>query len=325
MFSDPAEERAPRRLSLFEANGLFFLAVAGLFGVGFIEGPLVDLLKALIPGIGGEALLLAVHAAYYVLFMFGPAALMLRRKGAWESARVKPISAGRMLAVAAVSLLGALVALQLAALWELLLEALRIPVPGVPLAIPGTTAGMAAAVLSYAVLPGVCEEFVFRGAILGAYERKGTKRAIAAAAVLFSLVHGSIDGLPTQLMLGAIMGFLAFACDSIYAPIAYHTVHNAALLFLGALAERLPRQAAEGRTLFEQVGGLSGVLQTAAYAAVLGTALLFALGAFNRRRIARGVAAAPKRRAPMTGGARALLIAALLLTAVLYALSTMAA
>ncbi|NLF28995.1 MAG: hypothetical protein GX592_13955, partial [Clostridiales bacterium] len=80
-----------------------------------------------------------------------------------------------------------------------------------------------------------------------------------------------------------------------------------------------------GETVFEQIGGLGGVLQTVAYAAALGVALVFALRAFNRRRIARGIAAVPARRERMSGGARALLIVALVLAALLYAVLTMAA
>ena len=138
---------------------------------------------------------------------------------------------------------------------------------------------------------------------------------------------GSVGGIPAQLMGGAIMGFLAFSCDSIYAPIAYHTVHNTALLFIAALGERLSDQAAQAKTAtaFEQIGGVGGILQVLASAVAFGAALLFALRAFNRRRISLGVAAVPAKRERMSGGARALLVAAILLVALLYAISTSAA
>jgi len=325
MYSESTELREIRRPSLFAANGLFFLSLAGIFAVSLLERPIAAALARFFPGAGWEVMLLSVQMAYYMLFLFMPTALVLNKGGAWEGARLKPVSAGKLLAVAALSLLGAVVVLQVNALWVLLLEALHIPFYNTAIGIPETAVGTVAAVFSYGVLPGVCEELVFRGAILGAYERRGTKKAVAVAAVLFALVHGSLGGLPTQLILGAIMGFLAFACDSIYAPMVYHAAHNLALLLIGKLAERLPEQPVEGGTLLEQVGGPAAVLQSLAFVAALGTGLVFALRAFNRRRIARGIAAVPARRERMSGGARAVLIAALVLAAILYAVLTMAA
>jgi hypothetical protein len=236
-----------------------------------------------------------------------------------------------MVVVCAVAVLGTLLSLQLGALWAIFLDGVGFPVLAEGIDIPSTTGGLVATVFSLGVLPGVCEELVFRGAILGSYERNGTRRAIFVSTILFALVHGSVEGLPTQLMLGAIMGYIAFACDSIYAAMAYHTVHNASLLVIAMLVERGGGDAAglsemaAGASLFEQSGGIAAVIGSVVTAAILLAILLSALRAFDRRRRADGIEALPPAKARMSRGARIMLVLGLVIAAGLYALTIIGA
>ena len=81
-----------------------------------------------------------------------------------------------------------------------------------------------------AVLPAVCEETLFRGALLSAWEEKGSAKAMLIVSVLFMLLHGSVTGIPSELAAGLILCFLAISTGSVFAGIIFHTVYNSAIL-----------------------------------------------------------------------------------------------
>jgi membrane protease YdiL (CAAX protease family) len=71
--------------------------------------------------------------------------------------------------------------------------------------------------ITVALAPGICEELMFRGALLGLL-RKTLSPAVSVAivAVLFGMLHGSSARfLPTALM-GLVLGGLTQYCGSIF-------------------------------------------------------------------------------------------------------------
>jgi membrane protease YdiL (CAAX protease family) len=79
--------------------------------------------------------------------------------------------------------------------------------------------------------------------VLSAWESRGTWFAIGVAGSLFALLHGNLYGIPAYLLVGAIAGFMAYALDSVYAAMVYHTVYNTACLVIPYLASN--REAAD--------------------------------------------------------------------------------
>lgn len=82
-------------------------------------------------------------------------------------------------------------------------------------------------VLTIAILPAICEEFVHRGLILrGAGKTVGYKKAIVISSILFGLMHLNIQ----QFFYTAIMGFLMALVNvmtmSIYPSIIVHFCNN---------------------------------------------------------------------------------------------------
>ena len=67
-------------------------------------------------------------------------------------------------------------------------------------------------------LPGICEELMFRGVMLPAFERRGRMYGVVVSAALFALMHGSVSGLPVHFGLGMLMGLMAVRLDS---PVSY--------------------------------------------------------------------------------------------------------
>lgn len=105
-----------------------------------------------------------------------------------------------------------------------------------------------------AVVPAACEEFFFRGmllrSLLGKSQRKpNVWRAIFVSAFVFALFHVisnsviALDRLLPTFLVGLILGFLAWKSNSIWPGVVLHTLHNAAVAFLGYYEPVLRQQS----------------------------------------------------------------------------------
>jgi hypothetical protein len=189
-----------------------------------------------------------------------------------------------ILAVVA-ALAGVMTALSLGSLWMLALEGMGARLVDQSLPVAEGSGALVLLVVTSCVLPGVFEELLFRGFILGAWERRGTRYALVVSTMMFAGLHGSIVGLPTQILLGFAIGYLVINADSLYAGMIYHTVHNAALVVLA----QVQPQAAGSQTIYESVGGAAGVLLLALQAAVYGGVFwgILAVSGWHRERRGR--------------------------------------
>ncbi|MDR1600858.1 MAG: CPBP family intramembrane metalloprotease [Tannerella sp.] len=81
-----------------------------------------------------------------------------------------------------------------------------------------------------AVAAGICEEFLFRGAILSILRRKirNPHVAIWIVAVIFSTIHFQFYGFVPRMLLGAFLGYLLYWTKSIWPPVLAHFLNNAA-------------------------------------------------------------------------------------------------
>lgn len=79
-----------------------------------------------------------------------------------------------------------------------------------------------------AVLPGVCEELLFRGLILPIFiDWIGKKHlAIWLSAFIFSFIHFQFFGFVPRLLLGAILGYLVVYSGSIWPAVIAHGFNN---------------------------------------------------------------------------------------------------
>lgn len=78
------------------------------------------------------------------------------------------------------------------------------------------------------LLAPVCEEIVFRGAVLRALLRWTHHHwmAIAVSALLFALIHANPAQMPHAFLIGLLLGWLYYRTDSILPGIVYHWVNN---------------------------------------------------------------------------------------------------
>lgn len=83
-----------------------------------------------------------------------------------------------------------------------------------------------------ALLPAVCEETLFRGLLQNGLARWGARAAILTTALAFAFAHASIYRLLPTLLLGGVLGYLAWAARSLFASVLAHFLNNGILLTL---------------------------------------------------------------------------------------------
>lgn len=91
-------------------------------------------------------------------------------------------------------------------------------------------------ILSTAIVPAVCEEILFRGAILSNLMPFGKSTAIFASAFLFGLMHQNPMQLLYTTLLGVVIGYIYVKTRSIWICMLLHFVNN----LLTVLEEFLP-------------------------------------------------------------------------------------
>jgi len=108
--------------------------------------------------------------------------------------------------------------------------------------IPTTTIEYLIGLFVIAIAPGICEEVMFRGTMMSAYDTLGYKKSILITAILFGLFHFNIMNLIGPIFLGVILGFLVHKTNSIYASILGHTLNNAIALTIGVTITKFSDQ-----------------------------------------------------------------------------------
>lgn len=85
----------------------------------------------------------------------------------------------------------------------------------------------------FAVLPGVCEEVLFRGFLLaGLRDRRSTILTVFIVGFVFALYHVNLEKIPIVTLLGMLLAFVCLRCGSIYPAMLLHIVHNGLSLWL---------------------------------------------------------------------------------------------
>lgn len=258
---------------------------------------------------------------YYLPFLVLPVVLLAKRKpGLSEAYRLNSrfLSPFMAILIAVLAVLGVFFVNDITLLWSIPFEQLGLnPLTG-GIETAHNTRELLLSCLAVAVIPAICEEFLFRGVILSALERYGTKRAIWISALLFMLLHASFVGAPSELILGAIIAWLVFWCDSIYAGLIYHTVHNATIVALCFLQGDAAETASELSTL-ESIGGLAGVVSVLIGTAITALMIRSILRTIRLRGQLRGIVMEKRQKERMTRGEKAFLALGIAGCVLLYA------
>ena len=282
------------RPTLFAASGLILLAAVGLWAV--------ELALALLPA-GGDVYT-AANLLYYLPFALLPAGLCLARRPALaQSLRLNPLPLSAAVPAVLLALMSVYAASALTALWQALLGALGMPaLGGAPVA--ESSRALTLSIVTMAALPAVCEELLFRGFALAAWETRGTRFALGVTAALFALLHGNVTGLPAYLLVGGVSANLVVSLDSLYAGIVYHTVYNAACLVIPYLLA--------GQAGLDAAPDAGMALAAAAQCLMTLAMMAMLLAAVHMRARLAGRMSIPRIRRPLATRERLMLLAAVL-------------
>lgn len=287
-------ESTPRP-TLFAASGFVLLAALGLW--------VSTLVELLLPNAG----VAVINGIYYLPFVVLPvAAYMLRHPGIGAGMRLNALPVLPTLSAALLGLLSVYVASMLSAAWGAGLDALGLRgLSGAPVA--RNEAELLTSILALAAIPAICEELLFRGFVLSAWESRGTWFAMGVTAALFALLHANLYGVPAYLLVSAVAGYLAFALDSLYAAMVYHTVYNTSCLVLPYLAA--------GQESADVVIDAAAVFSLAVQTAMIAAMMAMILATLRLRAKREGIEPIPRIRRPLEGRDRAMLLAAVLVMA----------
>ena len=272
-----------RKPSVFAASFLFLLAGMGKLVGEYVAWPFVFLAGRLFGGVDAGAQSQLTQFLYYILFVALPVMLYARRDpGIASHLRIEPLK-GR---VAALSVLTAAVAVLfincVSQLWFILVQCMGGTIPASGVAVPTTVRGLASAVILSAVLPGICEELLFRGLMLSAWEERGSLRAVTTVSLLFTLLHGNLLGIPSEFICGVLLACIVISSGSLFAGMVFHTVFNSTLLIASYWARTVETDAEAAYT-----GALS-LLPVLLGALLFGSILMFLMNRFRALRLRDG-------------------------------------
>jgi len=273
------------RQGLIRANACYFLAAAGLILLDLVAPFILKLIMSAGIDVTQIDMLCLLDGIYYIPCILLPVCLYaLRNKSA--GLRLGPVSIKQMLQSFLAAYLCVMLANSLAAIWSMLLEAMGFVLYNTDIAINDEN-DLMKAIFAVAVLPGICEELLFRGLVLGAYERGGTRRAIFISAILFASLHGTVQGFPVQLVMGIVLGFAACSTGSVYVSMMIHTAYNAFLMLISYMFRGV--DTGTYASMYDTLGGVTGVITVVIEGVISASLLLLVLRSFARQGAAAGV------------------------------------
>jgi len=90
----------------------------------------------------------------------------------------------------------------------------------------GTVPAKIYLVFAYAILPAICEEFVYRGILCHEYEKGGVTRAVVLSSFFFALLHFNLQNFPVYMFSGIILALTLYATRSLFGAILAHFLYN---------------------------------------------------------------------------------------------------
>ncbi len=88
--------------------------------------------------------------------------------------------------------------------------------------------------LNIALIPAICEEVLFRGYVLRAFEKSwGIITAIVVSGILFGLFHIQLGNILPLATLGMILAVMTWLSGSLWPAIAAHFINNGAAVLIG--------------------------------------------------------------------------------------------
>lgn len=216
-------------------------ALGGLWGLG--APLLVSIIASIILIIaGGEESALGNSVAFNVIisiitelsFILVFYIISRRTQTDWvQASGVRNVSPWYLYIIAAIlGILCVFLFNPIISLWEQLLSLIGYDISG-ELPMPLDSVGMLIlAIFAVALIPAICEEFLYRGLVLNGLRKYGVWVSVLTSALLFSLMHMNLQQLPYTFILGVIFGLIVYYTRNIWLSIIMHFLNNATAILI---------------------------------------------------------------------------------------------
>lgn len=259
------EVRALRKRSLFVGLSLVAILLTQVVA-GFVIGGRLSRAEAVMDtSVGARLTYYAIYAAYYCVMLLAPTAVMalIFRQSPRSHITRSRLTGGDALLLVAFGLAACILANYLVNYWLQFVALFGIePYEGDYHNAAGWLPLMLN-LLTYAVLPALVEETVFRGWILGALRPFGERRALALSALIFGLMHGNLTQVPFAFLLGLLFGLLYLQTGRLWPGMVIHGLNNAMSVALDYAGENMGLTENETillqLALFVVLGAIGGV------------------------------------------------------------------
>ncbi len=84
---------------------------------------------------------------------------------------------------------------------------------------------------AYAIIPAICEEFIFRGILCSEYESGGVFKAVVFSSVFFAMLHFNPVNILVYLFSGVILALVLYGSRSLFGAMIAHMLYNIFGLF----------------------------------------------------------------------------------------------
>lgn len=110
---------------------------------------------------------------------------------------------------------------------------------------PLTSANILYVIIAYAILPAICEEFIFRGILLTEYADCGTGQVntIFLTAILYAMSYTDFAKFPVYFLTGFVFAMIVFVTQSLIASTIMHIIYNLFMIYVEDYMMRLASQA----------------------------------------------------------------------------------
>lgn len=81
-------------------------------------------------------------------------------------------------------------------------------------------------IVTVCIIPPICEETLFRGAVLNSFRGTNKWLGIFVSAFCFMIMHGNPDQTVHQFILGVVLGYIAWETRNIWVSILIHAINN---------------------------------------------------------------------------------------------------
>ncbi len=213
-----------RKPGIFEANLLFLIMGFGLIFIGYLVQS-----RNVFSGL--------LITEYALILLPNLLFLLLKRYSIKNVIKINKVSFKQIVYTVFIMIFSYPIAVFLNAVLLALINSISQALPtSVP--IPTSSTELLRGFFIIAVSPGICEEFMFRGTMMSAYERFGYRKSIIITAILFGVFHFNIMNLMGPIFLGIVLGLLRHKTNSIIPSIIGHTVNNGVALSIGYLVTK---------------------------------------------------------------------------------------